>query len=254
MMPPNMQQQNGSPMYSPYPMPQQQGGFRPTPHARAASIAAPQETKASPASPGAQAESTRRSSMPTPNIKTESPQQSHTPQPRSSVPTGGFSQAPKQGPNQPYLPQYNMGAFGNEFSPFSTALPAESQMLLGSALDPADPLTFMFMSGNEGLGQSSYGFNGSVSQPHMDKVGSQSMYPGYHGLNSTLTDGVALSALDLTGSKGQSDFNFTPNFFDAGVKHTSGAASTVGTPGLSGDKWDQWIDSDQWADMATASQ
>ncbi len=48
-------------------------------------------------------------------------------------------------------PTHTNHLFGNalDLGPFSMALPAESQLLLGPALDPTDPLSAMFMAGSE---------------------------------------------------------------------------------------------------------
>ncbi|OCL11947.1 hypothetical protein AOQ84DRAFT_171432 [Glonium stellatum] len=48
-------------------------------------------------------------------------------------------------------------------SPFSTSLPAESQLFLGPALDPNDPHTPMFMAGSEIMPQPFYSYNPNLS-------------------------------------------------------------------------------------------
>ena len=96
--------------------------------------------------------------------------------------------APPQPPqHQSQQSQYPMVGYPN-ISPFSTSLPMESQMMLGSALDPNDPLTSMLMAGNENVPQAyNYG-----SRPTMQKPRSTT-WP-YDGMSATL----APSALDMS--------------------------------------------------------
>jgi len=76
----------------------------------------------------------------------------------------------------------------SEFGPLTTSLPAESQQLLGSALDPNDPLTSMFMAGSENYAQPFY----NPVAPSLLKP--RNFHPSYDGMSATL----APSALDMT--------------------------------------------------------
>lgn len=104
------------------------------------------------------------------------------------------TQAPHQmrAPSQlmPHLPQhpYPATAGYSNTSPFSTSLPMESQMLLGSALDPNDPLTSMLMAGGENMPQPyNYANPSNLQKPR------STAYP-YGGMSATL----APSALDMS--------------------------------------------------------
>jgi hypothetical protein len=90
-----------------------------------------------------------------------------TPRRKPSFPQGTFSQFTPQAtpPSQPqsqaqYYPPLNPYSlpsaaqpFANNpcYTPFSTALPLESQMFLSSKLDPADPLTPLFMPDSDAI-------------------------------------------------------------------------------------------------------
>lgn len=69
---------------------------------------------------------------------------------------------------------------------FSTALPAESQQLLGPALDPNDPFTSLLMQGHndQSMHQPFYSYNpnGAMKQ--------QKNFNPYEGMNQTLAPGV----------------------------------------------------------------
>lgn len=75
-----------------------------------------------------------------------------------------------------------------DFGPLTTSLPAESQQLLGSALDLNDPLTSMFMAGSESMAQPFY----NPMAPSLLKP--RNFHPSYDGMSATL----APSALDMT--------------------------------------------------------
>ena len=293
----NMQQQQSPTSYvqSPF-MAQNPQSFGPGHHARSASAAGTQDTsgytqpsttQSSPIDPSASAE-LRRTSMPSKMpSKSVSPVTSRTPQPLQSRPTmppktssflntqpiPAYNNAKQDGqPNQqmraPPPPQVNQqpttNMFGfQDFSPFSTALPTESQMLLGSALDPNDPLTSMMMAGSDGLPQPSY-FNttpASLSKP-------RNFHPSYDGMSATL----APSALDMSPASGTfgaqppmtSASLGKPGFqlaFDNGFPDyskgqgmfggpTSSNGSGTATPGLDG-TWDAFINDNSWSENAT---
>ena len=115
-------------------------------------------------------------------------------------------------------------------------------MFLGSTLNPNDPLTSMMMAGSNNFPQQYYNFN-NAPLPETTSIGKQQVHPSYDGLNSTL----APSALDL--SQGVQDFSQSQSFFDQAIK----SGSPVGTPGLNGESWGSFIDTEQW-EMPSASQ
>jgi hypothetical protein len=247
-----MMQQSNSPtsMYrqAPYPMPnlhQRQAAM----HGRSASIANPQMSSQKSQSPVLPDDEKRRMSVPT---TTRSPDltrtlMSNTSSTRNTIPItpqAGFSQ---QQPLQPFQPQYNNSGLNPDLSLFTTALPAESQMLLGSALDPRDPTTNMFMAGSQYMPSSYYNFDATLP-PSMsvgkDASGGQ-LYPSFDGLNTTL----APSQLEMNPGL---DFQYVgqTGFFDAGMKETT--ASGTGTPG--GNDFNLFIDQEAWGEASQSSQ
>lgn len=242
----------------------------------------------------------RRTSMPNKlQSKSVSPVTSRTPQPLQSRPTmpqrsssnGGSHSSPSLNAKQegqvkqdaqvkpegqplrqmqapPQLqqyPQYQQPAFNaypyRDFGPLTTALPTESQMLLGPAFDPNDPLTSMFMAGSENM----------FYNPPMASMSKQrNFHPSYDGMNATL----APSALDM--STGHGTFNPAPpntpamsmsmskpgfqlafdgsmhNFAKEPVYNggTSSGGSGAATPGIDG-SWDAFINDNTWAENAT---
>ncbi|KAI9807760.1 MAG: hypothetical protein M1825_005065 [Sarcosagium campestre] len=163
-------------------------------HARSSSIATPQGVPAtaqvtSPLSPDPN--HPRRMSVPA-NAATpgsEAPLQGGSLDLSSSaVPQVGNHNAQFPMPNRPQpfgQSALDMQGFDHG-SPFSMALPPETQMLLGNTLDPNDFLTPMLMSGSEFLPQ--HGFNADHSTPKPTDF-----QASYGGMNST----VAPSALDI---------------------------------------------------------
>ena len=203
----------------------------------------------------------RRSSQPS---KSASPPGSTTRTPqlmqaRPSVPPSPSTyniksepQNPKnmQAPPQPLQrPQaFQHGSNYHDFGPLTTSLPAETQQLLGPALDPNHPLTSMFMAGS-----------GSMSQPFYNTTPVQkprNFHPSYDGMSATL----APSALDMTPHHGTytpsgtmsappfqmsfSDLDFTKGQFSSGTSpHGSGTA----TPAIDGG-WDAFIETGAWTE------
>jgi len=187
------------------------------------------------------------------NIKQErqAPQQMRAPPPPST-----------QQPQQTQQP-YSMAAYSN-YSPLTTALPMESQMLLGSALDPNDPFTSMLMAGSENMPQP-YNFPNpsALQKPRMPA------YP-YDGMSATL----APSALDM--SPRHQTYNQLPTTmssapaststflsacdntmleFSKGQMLTAGANSSNNsgtvTPGGLDAGWESFINDSSWPENAT---
>ena len=90
-------------------------------------------------------------------------------------------------PPQPQ-PAYGSLAGYPSFGPLSAALPVESQMFLGSVLDPNDPFTSMLMGGSENMMQPYY----TSSPTALSKP--SNFHPSYEGMGATL----APSALDMS--------------------------------------------------------
>jgi hypothetical protein len=240
-----MQQPQSPSMYrqAPYPSPRvQQQGFQPGAHNRSASIATPQELSASAHSPVINAD-TRRLSIPAVPATTGSPVQtrtlvstaSTTPQHKPSFPQGSFSQQYNQFP-------YDI-SFNNFNYPFSIALPAESQGLLGSTLNMDDPLSQRMMQGSTNLPGNFYDFS-SQSLPQTTSIGKQQSYPSLDGLSATL----APPAQDT--QQRPQDYNTTQDFFNEAL-HGSSGGTPAGTPGLT--DWQTFINTDQW-DLPSSTQ
>jgi hypothetical protein len=161
--------------------------------------------------------------------------------PSTSTP---FSNAPQ--------PQRQPNMLQSDFSPFSTALPMESQMFLGSALDPDDPLTSMLMAGSENMPQ--YTPN-PISNNSSSSNKSSNFHPSFDGLSSTL----APSALDKYPSdlglqSGDSSLSFDVFYADTNsndqkpggaIQGNSTYRSGTVTPGLDND-WSAFIDDASW--------
>jgi hypothetical protein len=246
---PQIMHQSGSPtsMYrqTPYPMPnlhQRQAAM----HGRSASIANPQMSSHKMQSPVLPDDEKRRMSLASvPTSKTASPDLTptpisnspSTPKPIPATSQTGFSQ---QQPLQPFQSQYNNSSLNPDLPLFTTALPAESQMLLGSALDPQDPMTSMFMAGSQYIPNSYYNFDATLP-PTL----SVQLYPSFDGLNKTLAPSELEMNLGL-------DFQYAgqTSFFDAGMRETT--ASGTGTPG--GNDFNLFIDQDAWGEASQSSQ
>jgi hypothetical protein len=242
-----MMQQPQSPSMqrsAPYPSQRiQQQDFRPSPHHRSASIATPQELSAFAHSAVANTDP-RRMSMSAIPANTGSPVQtrtpvsatSTTPQQKPSFPQGSFSQ------------QYNQFSYDMSFSdfnyPFSTALPAESQGLLGSTLNMDDPLSQRMMQGSTNLPGNFYDFS-NQSLPQTTSIGKQQSYPSMDGLTTTLAPPA-----QETQQRAQ-DYNNTQDFFNDALNPRSSGITPAGTPGLT--DWQTFINTDQW-DLPSSSQ
>lgn len=264
---------------SPYPTPGP-AGFRPQPHARSASLAAPQDlagygpnsSHASPVEASGPLDH-RRMSMPPAVGSASSPTSTRTPQSlqnpqRDSTPVPAaspFHLTRQVLPPQPPVPlqsSYGLSGLGPDFSsPFTTSLPMESQLLLGPALDPNDPLTSMLMAGNDGLMPSYFNFGPTAS---MSKQ--RNYHPSYDGLSATL----APSALDIspdqfsynnpssTSSESLAtpafNFNFDGALGDLKAANLTRSSSTQGsggaTPAIDGG-WDAFINGNSWEENAT---
>jgi len=163
------------------------------------------------------------------------------------------------------MPQYVSQGYP-DFSLFSTSLPPESQMLLGSTLNPSDPLTSMLMAGSENFAQPYFNYSDFNNQGSNNFLKGPNFHPSYDGMSATL----APSALDINPSRisypeptsGTTESTPTLSFnhgFDGnpgdykGVSFThpgSTSGSGTVTPGIDG-SWDAFIDDNSWTESAT---
>ncbi|KAK0650784.1 hypothetical protein DIS24_g6480 [Lasiodiplodia hormozganensis] len=280
---------------APYPSPQQQQ--KSLPHQRSQSFAAPQDfhypQSAGPAA-SSRADSLkpedqqqRRMSMPAQPVRdlSLSPTATRPPNPHvtdgsrdssGSSPTGYDSvQSPyttatttPQSAHTPFTfnPNFTFNHFDSSaanmnYSPFSMALPTETQQMLGPSLDPNDPQTAMFMANSEMVPQPFYSYNPNLSTKSRIQQTSQ-------GMNQTLAPSSA-PLLDInpqnlsysntaisypTASEGA----FNPTFgFDASFQDPikpasmSRQGSQQGSSGLitPGNEWSKFIDGTLFEEM-----
>jgi hypothetical protein len=153
------------------------------------------------------------------------------------------------------FPQYTLGNFtdSNGDALFSAALPPESQQLLGSTLDPRDPMTAMLMAGSSYLPQPSFNLNSDNNNnnatlaPTSAKVGNgmgAAMFPTFDGLNNTLAPSDIYNN-DFTGQP-------QPSYFEEGMEETAGG-SLSGTPGGFNADFNLFINPDQWSEVPNSS-
>jgi hypothetical protein len=263
MAPP--QQAHSAVMYrqAPYPTPRPppQQAFHQSHHQRSASFATPAgQPAAVQHSPMVHAMDHRRMSMPAAIPSADgSPLQMNTPKSAPSVQSTPPQRPPAMSSRQPssygYVPQvlqpqqqqsmpaYDMNTLPNDYFPFTAQLPANAQGLLGSTLDPNDPLTHMMMAGSGNLPTSFYNFGPQPQAPTSMSTGGQQTHPTLDGLGSTL----APSAFDMLAGADQSQ----PSFFsDAFTAESSGHATPAVTPG-DNVQWGQFMNND-WDDLQSS--
>jgi hypothetical protein len=246
-----MMQPSNSPtsMYreAPYPIPNLQQR-QPAMHWRSASMANPQMSTRKTQSPVLPDDEKRRMSLANVPITTTSPDLTltsipNTPSPQETIPATPQTSFSQQQPLQLFQSQCNSTSLNPDFSLLTTALPPESQMLLGSVLDPQDPMTNMFMEGSQSMPNSYYNFDATLP-PTMSvgkDVSDGQLYSSFDGLGTT----VAAGDLEMNP---ELDFQYAgqTSFFDAGMKETT--ASGTGTPG--GNDFNLFIDQDEWGDAS----
>lgn len=172
--------------------------------------------------------------------------------PPSSMQAPPHPQTRPQSAHQPTTPTSYSG-----YGPLTTSLPAESQQLLGSALDPHDPFTAALMAGADGMAQPFY---------HPTPNKHRNFYPSHDGMSATL----APSALDMTPPHGlpmsmaasgswsappyQTSFDPSAFDFSKGQMYGSGTSSSgsgAATPGFDGNLEAFINDSVNWAEATT---
>ncbi|KAF2738292.1 hypothetical protein EJ04DRAFT_61016 [Polyplosphaeria fusca] len=216
---PSYNQQNFQQSYrqSPYSIPN-----RPQPHQRSASVSTPQPLPSfqqgaphvNTTTENSSGEANRRMSLPphileypnsqggdasrpqlSPSASSTNVQQQKAPSdqnPSSTATTPTSTQGtPRSGQGTPTalpsgVPNYTNIAQNMNFGPLSMSLPPESQQFVGSALDPADPCTSIFMAGSDRIAQpftGTYTYNPNISPR---PKGANTDAPTSSGINSTL--------------------------------------------------------------------
>ena len=188
-----------------------------------------------------------------------------TPNKQPSFPQGSYSQ------QNPYnqIPQnnYDMPPFGNDANnPFTMQLPLNAQMFLAATM-PNDPFSSLMMAGSNNLPTPTYNFTPNTILPGgngsgMTELGKGSLQQPYPpttlGLDSTLGTGVAPSDLDLNRGflGGGGEYGHSQSLFEQAIGGYSEEDATppAGTPGLGGELWSSFIETDQWDAAPSASQ
>jgi len=137
-------------------------------------------------------------------------------------------------------------SFNNFNYPFSTALPAESQGLLGSTLNMDDPLCQRMMQGSTNLPGNFYDFS-NQSLPQTTSIGKQQSYPSLDGLSATL----APTPPARDNQQRPQDYDNNQDFFNEALPADSSGVTPAGTPGLT--DWHTFINTDQW-DLPSSTQ
>lgn len=123
--------------------------------------------------------------------------------------------------------------FWQDMGPFTTALPPESQQMLGPALDPRDPMTSMLMAGSENFTSSPYYPWGGVQASA--KLGTT--HPSFAGMFTTLAPSALENSPDLsaTAEKARPNSNEGASAASIGLDFNVGQdnMSLTGIPGLS---------------------
>lgn len=162
--------------------------------------------------------------------------------------------APQAQPQQQRRPHASLTSYA-DYSPFTTtSLPTETQMLIGPGygLDPHDPLTAMFMAGSESFPQPPY--NSNQLQFHKTR----NTHPSYDAMSATLSpSALDMSPHDSTISPASVSF---PNNFDVAnefskeltfTRSNSSHGSGTGTPSLSNQDWNNFINQESWTENGT---
>ena len=265
---PSQQQQpviSGPPMsphpyrQAPYPTPGAPG-FRPSSH-RSESTGSPRAesegNKSHSESPviGAEQAQNRRSSMQVPSFSSSGPVSPMSSYMTNPSPLGASQDnLPTQAMGRPAQPQQ----YG--ISPFSTTLPMESQMLVGHALDPNDPLTAMLLG--RSANAAAHSFNDPTFFDFLSKDGGS--HQQFDGMNATLAPN-AMNPMLSPNSDSKSSFPTlamptpTPNYaFDSTAAEFKGLDfaspnsdhNNNATTPLDDGTWDAYISDNSWTGKA----
>jgi len=185
--------------------------------------------------------------------------------PQHSQPQAMMSQYPFMAP----IPMYDMQS--SNMSPFSTALPMESQQILGGSLDPMNPMSQYLMAGSDYMSRqypsqpfysykpnaasmtrppqmSSAGMNATLAPNHFDMDSPENTF-GSSNAPSVSTDGVSTPFT--------SSYPFNSNdFVDVKGQFLSGNNSTQGsgtvTPSCAEPDFFNWVSLDDHAAVSAS--
>lgn len=162
--------------------------------------------------------------------------------------------------------------FWQGMGPFTTALPPETQQMLGPALDPHDPMTSMLMAGSENYTSSPYyPWGGMQSSGKVEPT-----HPSYCGIFTTLAPSALenspdlaataetshqksdpgacapSSGLDFGGGQDSMNFKGVSGFGTGFTRENSaiGLGSGQGTPAEG--FWDSFVQDGGWAEETVA--
>lgn len=278
---------------APYPSPQPQQSS--PQHQRSQSFAAPQDftypQSAGPSSTRAESlkpeDQQRRMSMPAQAIRDPSlspaatrPQNAQAETPKDSAqssPAGYESvQSPYTSTSTPqsahapftFNPHFGLGNFDPSaahmnLSPFSMALPAETQQMLGPSLDPNDPHTAMFMANSEMVPQPFYNYNPNLlAKSRLQQSSAQGMNqtlaPSSEPVMDMTPANLSYSSSSVsqpTASEGMPSFGFDGSFqdpakgFSMSRQNSQQDSSGLITPG---NEWAKFIDGAMFEEMPSS--
>ncbi|KAF2084490.1 hypothetical protein K490DRAFT_68611 [Saccharata proteae CBS 121410] len=297
MLPPQMVHRSPQSFRSsPYPVPPQ--GFKAAQHQRSQSFAAPQELHAQQQQAPVRADSKspeeqRRASLPAQSVAqpVRSPSGSPTAtRPGSSrsntdfaanstqaaqaqgTPTSCAQQpAQQQGQHMPFtftphMPfHFDPSAQNMNFSPFSMALPTESQQMLAPTMDPTDPSTPMFMQSGDMMSQPFYSYNPNPSsKSRLQNPSTQGMHqtlaPSAGApMNDMMSESMGYTLPDHMNAQFNPSFNFLDSSYQDAFKapmmmsrdHSAHGSSGLVTPN---NEWSKFIDGTMFEEIPSASQ
>lgn len=279
-MPQQQQQQQQQPtpqsfVQSPYNTATGTPSYRPVHHFRSASIPNSQDVSGYPQTMSSSSpvqrtsdRDQRRMSMPTKSVSPQTSAQKLQPpysgknltSPTHPVNKEAQSPGQMQPPPQPSPQSQQRRPYTNlsssaDYSPFTTtSLPTEMQMLIGPGygLEPNDPLTAMFMAGSESFPQPFYNSNQLQFHKH------RNTHPSYDAVSATLSpSALDMSPHDSTIAPASVSF---PNNSDVTndflkdltfTRSNSSHGSSAGTPSLSNQDWNNFINQDSWTENGT---
>ena len=151
--------------------------------------------------------------------------------------TGTATASAPARPRQKHRPSFDAGTFEKLNATFTMSLPVESQMLLGSGFaTSSDPLMASMMAGSSNLPQmEDFGYKPSWAMDD-SKVAASDQAPS--GLDTTLVPSNLTNNLDGVNWQFSQGFDLLNTKFNA--------SSPTMTPGVNGESWGNFIDTDQW--------
>ncbi|OMP86057.1 hypothetical protein BK809_0002269, partial [Diplodia seriata] len=145
------------------------------------------------------------------------------------------------------------------YSPFSMALPTETQQMLGSTLDPNDPYTSLYMQNSETVPQPFYSYNPNLPAKARVQQNSQGMNQTLAPSSGPLTDinpqnlsyNTAVSYPTASDGMFNPSFGSDANFQDFKPSSMSRQTSQQGSSGLitPGAEWSKFIDGTLFEEM-----